>query len=70
MEGEHKVGALAATAWVAGGTLALFFVPRGFTIFGVSPVVPMTLGSVFLLWSVSLLTPKPSAETVNRYFSV
>ena len=69
-KGSTKWGALAATAWVAGCTLALFFVPRGFTVFGVSPVVPMTLGSVFLLWSVSLLTPKPSAETVNRYFSV
>jgi len=48
----------------------LFFAPRGFTLFGLSPVVPMTLGSVFLLWSVSLVTPKPSASTVNRYFSV
>jgi SSS family solute:Na+ symporter len=69
-KGSTKWGALAVTLWVAGATAALFFAPRGFTIWGVSPVVPMTLGSVFLLWLVSVLTPKPSANTVNRYFSV
>jgi solute:Na+ symporter, SSS family len=69
-KGSTKWGALAATLWVAGCTLALFFLPRAFTVFGLSPVVPMTLGSVFLLWFVSVLTPKPSANTINRYFSV
>lgn len=68
--GSTKWGALAATVWVAVCTVSLFFTPRGFTILGFAPVVPMTLGSVVLLWFVSLLTPKPSANTVNRYFSV
>jgi solute:Na+ symporter, SSS family len=69
-KGSTKWGALAATLWVAAATVGLFFAPRGFTIFGLLPVVPMTLGAAFLLWAVSKLTPKPSAETVNRYFSV
>jgi SSS family solute:Na+ symporter len=69
-KGSTKWGALAVTLWVAAATVALFFAPRGYTVFGVSPVVPMTLGSAFLLWAVSSLTPKPSANTVNRYFSV
>ena len=32
------------------------------------PVVPLTLGSAFLMWLVSALTPKPSSETIARYF--
>ncbi|HEU0121283.1 MAG TPA: sodium:solute symporter family protein [Bryobacteraceae bacterium] len=63
-----KWGALAAILWVAAATVGLFFTPRGFTVFGLLPVVPMTLGSAFLLWSVSLLTPQPSSATVGRYF--
>jgi len=69
-KGSTKWGALAATLWVAGATIALFYAPRGFTVWGLAPVVPMTLGAAFLLWLVSTLTPKPSANTVERYFSV
>jgi SSS family solute:Na+ symporter len=69
-KGSTKWGALAATLWVAGATIALFYAPRGFTVMGLAPVVPMTLGAAFLLWMVSMLTPKPSANTVERYFSV
>ncbi|MBI2685834.1 MAG: sodium:solute symporter family protein [Acidobacteria bacterium] len=68
--GSTKWGALAATIWVAASTVGLFFTPRGFTVFGLLPVVPMTLGAALLLWIVSVLTPKPSVKTVNRYFSV
>lgn len=69
-KGSTKWGALASTLFVAAATVALFFAPRGYTIYGFSPVVPMTIGSAFLLWSVSKLTPAPSTVTVNRYFSV
>lgn len=65
-----KWGALAATIFVACCTVGLFFTPRGFTVMGFSPVVPMTLGSAFLIWFVSLISPKPSKETVDRYFFV
>ncbi len=69
-KGSTKWGALAATVWVAACTVGLFFAPRGFTIGGFSPVVPMTIGSGLILWAVSLATPKPSENTVQRYFSV
>jgi SSS family solute:Na+ symporter len=45
-------------ARTAGGTAVLGFLP----------VVPMTLGSGLLMFVVSLLTPRPSAATVERYF--
>jgi SSS family solute:Na+ symporter len=38
------------------------------TVFGFLPVVPMVLGSALLVWLVSLVTPKPSAATIERYF--
>jgi Na+/proline symporter len=31
-------------------------------------VLPMFLGSALLVWLVSLVTPKPSRETIERYF--
>ena len=31
-------------------------------------VVPMFAGSALLMWAVSLLTPAPSRETIDRYF--
>jgi SSS family solute:Na+ symporter len=40
----------------------------GLTVAGFLPVVPVTLGSAFFLWAVSLLTPKPGAATLARYF--
>ena len=69
-KGSTKWGALAATLWTSSCTIALFFTPRGFTIAGFLPVVPMTIGAALLIWLVSLATPKPSQQTVDRYFSV
>ncbi len=44
--------------------------PGGTAVFGFSPVVPMTIISALLVWSVSLVTPKPSRETIDKYFSL
>jgi Na+/proline symporter len=44
--------------------------PSGTTIYGYLPVVPMTLVSAFLMWAVSLVTPKPTASTIARYFGI
>ncbi len=33
-----------------------------------TPVVPIVLGSALLMWTVSLITPGPSAATIARYF--
>ncbi|HSF25034.1 MAG TPA: sodium:solute symporter family protein [Blastocatellia bacterium] len=43
--------------------------PGGTAVFGFMPVVPMTIVSALLLVAVSALTTKPSATTVERYFS-
>jgi SSS family solute:Na+ symporter len=69
-KGSTKWGALAATLWIAGSVLAMAWLPRGTTFFGLLPVVPITIISAVLVWVVSLATPKPSAETVERYFYV
>jgi Na+/proline symporter len=42
--------------------------PTGTTIYGYLPVVPMTLISALLRGVVSMVTPKPAASTVSRYF--
>ena len=39
------------------------------TVYGFLPVVPMVLGSAVLMILVSLLTPPPSQQTIDRYFS-
>ena len=44
--------------------------PGGTAIFGLSPVVPMTIVSALLVWLVSVLTPKPSQQTIDKYFSL
>lgn len=67
---SNKWGALACTLWIAASTIGLFFLPRGTTFAGMLPVVPITLIGVFFLVTVSLLTPKPSPQTIERYFSV
>ncbi|HET6248836.1 MAG TPA: sodium:solute symporter family protein [Tepidisphaeraceae bacterium] len=36
---------------------------------GFSMVAPMTIGSILLVWLVSLITPPPSQATIDRYFS-
>ena len=66
--GSTKWGALAATLFISAATVALYFLPRGFTVAGFAPVVPMTVISAALVWGVSLLTPKPSPATIHRYF--
>lgn len=38
------------------------------TCYGFLPVVPMVLGSAFWMWFVSILTPPPSKETIEKYF--
>ena len=40
----------------------------GLTVLNLLPVVPLTLGSIFLMWLVSALTPKPSSATLAKYF--
>jgi solute:Na+ symporter, SSS family len=55
--------------WSVGGVSVLSRVASGTTIFGVLPVVTATVGSALLMWIVSMTTPRPSAATVERYFS-
>ncbi len=42
--------------------------PTQVTVYGFLPVVPMVIGSLILMILVSLLTPPPSKETVDKYF--
>ena len=44
--------------------------PGGTAVFGFSPVVPMTIISALLVWVVSLVTPKPSKVTIDKYFNL
>ena len=63
-----KWGALAVTLWTAATTVVSGLLPPTFTIGGFLPVVPMVAGSSILMILVSLLTPAPSAATIERYF--
>jgi SSS family solute:Na+ symporter len=63
-----KWGALAVTAWTAFAVIYTARVPGALAWFGLMPVVPMTLISAALMIVVSLATPKPSAETLERYW--
>jgi SSS family solute:Na+ symporter len=54
--------------WSLGGLEALARTPGGTAIFGFMPVVPLTLASALVMAVVSRLTPKPSPETLARYF--
>ncbi len=51
-----------------GGVDLLARSAAGLSVAGFLPVVPVTLGSAFFVWAVSLLTPKPSRATLARYF--
>jgi hypothetical protein len=42
--------------------------PVNVTVFGFLPVFPMVIGSALLMIFVSLLTPPPSKETIDKYF--
>jgi solute:Na+ symporter, SSS family len=52
-----QIGEWAALARTAGGT----------AVFGLMPVVPMVIGAALLMVVVSLLTPAPSAATIERH---
>ncbi len=54
--------------WSAGGLDLVARTSGGTSVLGFMPVVPMVLGSCLLMAVVSLLTPKPSAATIARYF--
>jgi SSS family solute:Na+ symporter len=55
--------------WSIGGVEVLARTPGGTSVFGLLPVVPMTVISALLMIVVSLMTATPAKETVNRYFS-
>ncbi|HLA11455.1 MAG TPA: sodium:solute symporter family protein [Pyrinomonadaceae bacterium] len=54
--------------WSLGGTEILARTPGGTSVFGFMPVVPMVIVSALLMFLVSLVTRKPRAETLARYF--
>lgn len=56
-------------AWSLGGVEVLTRTPGGTAVFGLMPVVPMTIISALLLIVVSLMTREPSAATIVRYFT-
>jgi Na+/proline symporter len=96
--GSTRWGALASTAWVAAGVIAIAVlqgvVPApppgqsvtilslagaeaitrtagGTLVFGLLPVVPMTIGSAVLMFVVSHLSrsARPARATLDRYFA-
>ena len=54
---------------VVGGVEALTRTPGGTAVFGFMPVVPMVVGSALLMFIVSLVTRKPQAATIEKYFA-
>jgi solute:Na+ symporter, SSS family len=58
----------ATVLWAPGGIEALTRTPGGTAVFGFMPVVPMVIGSTLLMIVVSLLTKKPNASTLVKYF--
>lgn len=54
--------------WAPGGIDVLSRTPGGTAVFGFLPVVPMVLISALLMFLVSLITKKPGAATVAKYF--
>ena len=58
----------ATILWAPGGVEVLSRTPGGTAVFGFMPVVPMVLISALLMIVVSMVTKKPSATTVARYF--
>ncbi|MGA1369462.1 MAG: sodium:solute symporter family transporter, partial [Blastocatellia bacterium] len=55
--------------WMVEGVEVLARTPSGTTVFGLLPVVPMTLLSAFWMVVVSWLTPPPTSATLLRYFA-
>jgi len=58
----------ATILWAPGGVEVLSRTPGGTAVFGFMPVVPMVLISALLMIIVSLMTQKPAATTVAKYF--
>jgi Na+/proline symporter len=58
-----------AVVWSIGGTEVLARTPSGTSVYGFMPVVPMVIVSALLMFVVSKLTAKPSAATIEKYFS-
>jgi SSS family solute:Na+ symporter len=56
------------SVWSVAGVEVLSRTPGGTAVLGFMPVVPMTVVSVLLMVVVSLLTRKPTAKTIARYF--
>lgn len=54
--------------WSVGGTTVIARTAAGTAVFGMLPVVAMTLVSAALMVTVSLMTPKPSEAAIRRYF--
>jgi SSS family solute:Na+ symporter len=55
--------------WSLGSTTVIARIAAGTTVFGLLPVVPMTIGSALLMYVVSLATQgsRPGAATLARY---
>ncbi len=64
----QSVVAVPKVVWSIGGVDALARTPAGTAVFGFMPVVPMVIVSALLMVVVSLITRKPSEETIYRYF--
>ena len=58
----------ATILWAPGGVEVFSRTPGGTAVFGFMPVVPMVLISALLMIVVSLITRKPSASTLAKYF--
>jgi solute:Na+ symporter, SSS family len=56
-------------AWSIGGVEVLTRTPGGTAIFGLMPVVPMTIISALLLVVVSWMSQRPGESTLARYFT-
>jgi SSS family solute:Na+ symporter len=54
--------------WSLGGMDVLARTPGGTAVFGLMPVVPMTIISALLMIVISKVTAKPSGTTLRRYF--
>ena len=54
--------------WAPGGVEVLSRTPGGTAVFGFMPVVPMVIVSALLMIVVSMMTKKPAASTLAKYF--
>lgn len=54
--------------WTFGGVEVLTRTPAGTSVFGLMPVVPMTIISALLMIVVSSMTKRPAQSTIDKYF--